>query len=698
MAESTIDEVCSNLRKYYEFMQIEYEKDDEPVFSGVCEASGFDDEMMHDDINGEVEQSMLVEELADDFPLPGDLNTSKHEYIMKILRKCRQSNCSFADLASGLPAYDAKLFEAITNDDITNTQQLYQNHCAAIYNQGMNTDKGLLQIIAIGRNNKFDYLQNLVDIFDRDRVKHLKDNPDKGLQVMQWVKTGGNKHILGLQKLNVTRLAKKENESKSVIKASELVGAAIHSFGHRCCNRLLFNSLQKIDDSIPDILSYASAALDFITNLVDAQSKSLQNVCPFQFDVCMCTGAPIERKEKEQFENNDEEEDDDSDDDDTDEDETKNPDPMDKDGKFVDYIGDIQSKLDQDGKDNKLKHIKYKQDPENEKFGYREFDELFKALQKEIIPKSQSGTEHNGGNVFPFRKRFISMIDRRVSKDGSKPDDIWMYEPPKGKTGQYTSDIPQNEASLWYVSASRTCLLPAKKFDEKTAIGDTNMDKLNNVKNTGKTPAVDVNIGASFHAKGGLFTLSFHVKAADEIKCYLFWNGQMIRLMADEIEDVFPQIFNMKNQNNVDYFKSEDFKIISGNMREKLIDKEFEAFKASYNNNQQLRISNGFVWKNTEKKPAVDVNIGASFHAKGGLFTLSFHVKAADEIKCYLFWNGQMIRLIPDEIEQVFSQIFNMKNQNNADYFEAEDFKIILGNMREKLIDKEFEAFQASYN
>ena len=44
----------------------------------------------------------------------------------------------------------------------------------------MNTDKGLLQIIAIGRNNKFDYLQNLVDMFDRDRVKHLKLNPDKG--------------------------------------------------------------------------------------------------------------------------------------------------------------------------------------------------------------------------------------------------------------------------------------------------------------------------------------------------------------------------------------------------------------------------------------------------------------------------------------------------------------------------------------
>ena len=259
---------------------------------------------------------------------------------------------------------------------------------------------------------------------------------------MQWVKQGTNKHILGLQKLSVKRLAKKGKDGAPTIKASELVGAAIHSFGHRCCNRLLFNALMKIDDSIPDILSYGISAIDFITNLLDQQDKSLNTICPFQFDLCIATGAPIERKENDDAENN--EEDDDDDDDDDDEDETKNPEP--DDGKFVDYIGDIQAKLDQDGGDNKLKNVKYKPDPANDKFDYREFNVLFKALQQEIN-KSEESKEEQG---FPFRKRFISMIDRRASKDGSKSDDIWMYEPPKGKTGQYTSNIPQNEAALWY--------------------------------------------------------------------------------------------------------------------------------------------------------------------------------------------------------------------------------------------------------
>ena len=48
---------------------------------------------------------------------------------------------------------------------------LYSNQCASIYNQGMKTEIGLLQIIAIGVHNKFDYLQNLVDVYDRIRVK-----------------------------------------------------------------------------------------------------------------------------------------------------------------------------------------------------------------------------------------------------------------------------------------------------------------------------------------------------------------------------------------------------------------------------------------------------------------------------------------------------------------------------------------------
>ena len=50
---------------------------------------------------------------------------------------------------------------------------LYETQCPSIYNQGMGVDNGLLQVIAVGRQNGLDYLQHLVDVYDRDRVKLL---------------------------------------------------------------------------------------------------------------------------------------------------------------------------------------------------------------------------------------------------------------------------------------------------------------------------------------------------------------------------------------------------------------------------------------------------------------------------------------------------------------------------------------------
>ena len=47
------------------------------------------------------------------------------------------------------------------------------------------------------------------------------------------------------------------------------------------------------------------------------------------------------------------------------------------------------------------------------------------------------------------------------------------------------------------------------------------------------------------------------------------------------------------------------------------------------------------IFDQEEKKPEIpdkDKIIGAHFHCKGGLITFSFHVKATDQIKCYLFW------------------------------------------------------------
>eukprot|EP01083_Nonionella_stella_P187987 691912_1 len=75
---------------------------------------------------------------------------------------------------------------------------------------------------------------------------------------------------------------------------------------------------------------------------------------------------------------------------------------------------------------------------------------------------------------------------------------------------------------IWIIKKRQQLLMMKKKKDDKT-------DKEAKVDNVTKLKSA--NIGASFHAKGGLITFSYFVKSKDVIKCYLYWNGQVIRFM-----------------------------------------------------------------------------------------------------------------------------------------------------------------------
>ena len=126
----------------------------------------------------------------------------------------------------------------------------------------------------------------------------------------------------------------------------------------------------------------------------------------------MAVGEPIETKA-----NDDEEQDQD---DDTD----PNPDSDDK-GPYVDYIGDIEAKL----KQNKLLYVKFEEDEQtSEKADVprRAFKETLQKLRKKI-----NSEEKKANDVYPYRSRFISIVDRRKSKKDYEIDDtIITYQPP----------------------------------------------------------------------------------------------------------------------------------------------------------------------------------------------------------------------------------------------------------------------------
>lgn len=56
---------------------------------------------------------------------------------------------------------------------------MYQTQCPSIYNRGMSTDIDLLHIIAVGKEINYDYLQHLVDVYDRERVALLRKTKDE---------------------------------------------------------------------------------------------------------------------------------------------------------------------------------------------------------------------------------------------------------------------------------------------------------------------------------------------------------------------------------------------------------------------------------------------------------------------------------------------------------------------------------------
>eukprot|EP01083_Nonionella_stella_P254455 874339_1 len=96
-------------------------------------------------------------------------------------------------------------------------------------------------------------------------------------------------------------------------------------------------------------------------------------------------------------------------------------------------------------------------------------------------------------------------------------DMIYMYE------ATHSNVVPNDEVPESYIDASLCSVLPVDPGEPDE--GD---------------------IGAKNGCNGYTLTLSFHAKEEKEIKCYLFWSGQMIRFMPEDMKTLLPSIFNME--------------------------------------------------------------------------------------------------------------------------------------------------------
>ena len=148
---------------------------------------------------------------------------------------------------------------------------------------------------------------------------------------------------------------------------------------------------------------------------------------------------------------------------------------------------------------------------------------------------------------------------------------MWFYEPPKN-----CREIPSDAVGEWYLDASRTCLLPPtnpKDYGKRFVESELNCDP-----ETLKAKMRNLNIGSTT-ARVSALTLAFHVRSRDEIKCFLCFNGEIIRFLAQDIKEVLPRLFNMEFLGNERFAQGEQIDTFVKQIDERLIDAPFETFK-----------------------------------------------------------------------------------------------------------------------
>mmetsp|Transcript_65391 Transcript_65391/g.104119 ORF Transcript_65391/g.104119 Transcript_65391/m.104119 type:complete len:552 (+) Transcript_65391:40-1695(+) len=545
---ATVAKINAALAKYYQLMGAgdRYNKDGDGLFKDWCEENGMDDEQLQEEFETLQQESndCLLLDFDDDFPLQPNQqhlqDDDRRAAIAKIM-------LDWENIGQQLPTLTQKDFDSVTADEMQQIINVYKTVCPAIYNQGMKVDQSLLMMLAVQYRIKFEILQYLVDSYNLYRIRGNNTN----ITAVQWAKQSA--HLSSKQSKKI-----KIKLTDKTVSYPDFVGSCIGSYMHRIAPKLMFNANKiRIDDSVERIMRYLAYAAFFVANLVETTERNQDagvSLCPFHVDFCIAVGKPEETKD-------DDEEDDD---DDVDDDDAGHTDDVTD--YTQDFVGDIAAKLTQNG-------LSFVQLDEKDEINERTFGNLLDRFAGgNMIDQSANHLLRN--------KRLVSFIDRRKTKGQSDAKDpIFLFKPPRG---QYTEDIPTGNDNVpeWYVSASRSSLLPPgpdQKYDAEEAVGNkqnTSNDKVNQP---------GMNIGASFHAAGQVLTFSFHIPAADRVKLYLFWNGQMIRLLPEDITRVLTQIF-VDNQENQKWARddNDDRQGLVKELKRSIVDEQFDAWLEKY--------------------------------------------------------------------------------------------------------------------
>ena len=388
------------------------------------------------------------------------------------------------------------------DDEYKKIKEMYQSTIPALEKESQ--QGSLFNILALGYKHDIPLLQWFLDSYTRDRI-------------LAWHET---KTLL-----TITEWAKKKNISSLLTKVGLKRLDLIHglqTWGTRIFPTMQFQPNVMIEDSIERICEIATDAAKFIKWMIGEGDEI--HLFPFQIDVTIIPNRVTEIQ-GDGVDGDEDDSEDDSDDEDADPPDVNQTNENQTSEEKTD-LGNLRI----DGIDEKQKCSLLRSGKEQN--ARIIFDHLYKKFKDEhrhkhkkeekidMDKKNENGdgngdgdgdNNENEGKYIPDLRRMCVIADRRGVYDESmkKPKETkWFFFSPN----QESKFPTHNMFREWSFHASKSYIY-SKITPEKT----TKDKKI---------------VSAATAAGGYLFVLSFHVFAKDDVKCYLYNRGGMIRFYS----------------------------------------------------------------------------------------------------------------------------------------------------------------------
>eukprot|EP01084_Bolivina_argentea_P214191 363677_1 len=451
-------------------------------FQRFCDDNGYDSDNIDEELDN-AQDSMLVE-FDDNFPLHTTMeDDERNEFIFNIIIQCKKLDYKFItqnpDVTSERWVPSHSFFD-VSIEFIAEIEIKYKKQCSSIWMQGLKTDESLKKVIAIGQKNNVPYLQYLVDTYTRQKIEYMCEE-EKLLSISDWA---SNNHYM-----KQVKILDAEKHTANF----EMILHAVKSFCTRIAPQINLKPVQFIvDDDLDDI---ARRICDICTLTEIIPAGSLDVVVPFQMDFTF-----IFNKTSSVFNNEMRMSDDDDEYDDDYDAKVNNP--------FVN-IDNISEALDSHQLPVKKDEFFDDNTRNQERGDILKRSTVARELYKLFIDLSRNRKNKNSNHEYPHQSRFCGILDRRGNSKKIK-NKVYMYDAPG-----YCNEISSDHVPELYFELCKKCLIPQK--------GNTHI--------TSETVTPQI------------MCLSFHIDAEDDVKCYLYYNGGMMRFFGNDIFDVLPRFF-----------------------------------------------------------------------------------------------------------------------------------------------------------